>query len=86
MVSVTIIFFPALRRAQKNLPKRLLPGLLISDTRSETGRGIETWTIVLKNKSRMSVTPSYGHPVNNFIAAIRRLRPELPVREYDRRN
>jgi hypothetical protein len=71
-------------------PLDILELELSYDTRSERGRGrarrMETWTIVLKNKSRMSVTPSYGHPVNNFIAAIRRLRPELPVREYDRGN
>jgi hypothetical protein len=57
-----------------------------SDDRRRSSRGFERWIIVLKNKSQMEVTPSYGHPVNNFIAAIRRLRPELPVREYDRRN
>ena len=67
-------------------PLDILELELSYDTRSERGRGNGSWTIVLKNTSRLSVTSSYGHPVNNFIAAIRRLRPELPVREYDRRN
>jgi hypothetical protein len=67
-------------------PLDILELELSYDTRSERGRGNGSWTIVLKNTSRLSVTSSYGHPVNNFIAAIRRLPPELPVREYDRRN
>jgi hypothetical protein len=38
------------------------------------------WFIATRDNRRIKITPNYGNPVRKIVAALRELRPELPVR------
>ncbi|MEW6304532.1 MAG: hypothetical protein AB1705_13725 [Verrucomicrobiota bacterium] len=45
------------------------------------GEGPSTWAVVTNGGNKFSLTPNYGNPVRDIIAATRQARPDLEVRD-----
>ena len=51
----------------------------IASLQEHTYHGDTQWWFITCDNRRIEITPNYGNPVREIVAALRQLRPELPV-------